>query len=116
MDPNNLPTTCLRIGKAKLLGVVPPGTQLTLIHTAFKGPCNKHRTVLKATSHQIVLRQDDRPDHEEPAYLHFAAGDEFYFHDRGFSVLNKDGLSVTYMFGHVTPGDRPANVGEKAAV
>lgn len=111
-DPNNRPTTDVKVSKAKLLARLAPGTKLTLIHTSIMGPCNKLRTVAKATPHQLVVLSDDpdRPAGSRESYLRFIAGDEFFLHDEGFSVKSAD-ASLSYLFGHREPGERPANTG-----
>lgn len=116
--PGNAPTTCERIGKAKLLALLPVGTTLTCIRNA-KGRVNLKRTVLKATTSRIVMQQDEPTHDSRPTYLNFSTGDEFYRHDEGFSVVTKHGtcnpsMTLSYLFGHREPSDRPANTGAPA--
>ena len=100
-DAGNEPTRCEKISKSALLRLLPAGTAITLVHTDFRGPCRKHRTVLKATSHHLVLKQDDNPDAIGPSYLTFSTGDTFHLHENGFTVQEADGHRISYVFGHV---------------
>jgi hypothetical protein len=103
--PFDDPTKCEKITKKALLGRLRAGMQLTLIHTDFGGPCNLHRTLISATTCQLLLRQDDKPGDERPTYVAFVAGDEFFAFGNGFTIKNnirnKGGLGASYVYGHV---------------
>lgn len=99
--PGNEPTRCEKISKAKLITLLPAGTALTLIHTSFKGACRKHRTVIKVSASQVVLKQNDKPEGDPPSYLKFETGDTFFLHDNGFTVKNLGGMDASYQFGHI---------------
>lgn len=111
-DPNNRPTTDRKVSKAKLLARLTPGTKLTLIHGSVFGPCNKHRTVVKATPYQLVVSIADpkRDAGSTESYVRFDTGDEFFLHDQGFTIVSRSG-SLCYLFGHRAPTDRPDNTG-----
>jgi hypothetical protein len=94
MSPYDVPAP---ITKASLLRRLMPGTQLTLIESAF-GPTCRPRTVHKANSYQLELYADDKPDRPLSS-LTFNAGDKFFMCSLGFFVVSSDCV-VSYAWGH----------------
>jgi hypothetical protein len=94
MSPNDVPTP---VTKASLLRRLAPGTQLTLIESAF-GPTCRPRTVHKANRYQLELYADDKPDRPLLS-LRFNAGDKFFTWSLGFFVVSGDCV-VAYAWSH----------------
>ena len=85
-----------KISRAELVGLLPAGTELTYAKGPFND-CERHLTVKRATTQMIVLTSQEN---RVPFYINIGLGDEYFFANGVFKIVDPDGTELVYLFGH----------------